>query len=460
MALNFPSSPSANDTYTYSGKSWTYNGNAWALSYGTLNTGVVSEGTNLYFTNARSRASISVSGSGSYDSSNGIITISQSSNYGDSNVALLGYATNANVALKANTADLKTANVAELTNLYFTNARVYANVTQIGYITSSSLSGYATNAQLSSYATNAQLASYATNAQLTSYATTANSLSQFASTTSAQLATLISDETGTGNVVFSTSPVLTTPNLGTPSAATLTNATGLPISTGVSGLGTGIATFLGFPTSANLISAVTNETGTGSLVFATTPTLVTPILGLATGTSVMLSANIGAAAGNVSGNFTAGNFQTAGNVNSASARFTGSVTAGTLQTAGSINAGGGTISSSTGRISLGSDAGGSISLGNVSSQGASTPYIDFNSGATSVDYDARIQGSGGTGVAGKGSLSFTAATSAFSANVTAGNVTLNTSGALTFPDGTRQTTAATAGVTTGKSIAMAILFGG
>ena len=51
------------------------------------------------------------------------------SNYGDSNVALLGYATNANVALKANVADLKTANVVELTNLYFTNARVYANVT-------------------------------------------------------------------------------------------------------------------------------------------------------------------------------------------------------------------------------------------------------------------------------------------------------------------------------------------
>ena len=83
----------------------------------------------------------------------------------------------------------------------------------------------------------------------TGFATTANSLSQFASTTSSQLATLISD-----------------------------------------------------------------ETGSGSLVFATTPTLVTPVLGLATGTSVMLSANIGAAAGNISGNFTAGNFRTTGNV--------------------------------------------------------------------------------------------------------------------------------------------------
>lgn len=41
--------------------------------------------------------------------------------------------------------------------------------------------------------------------------------------------------TGTGDVVMSTSPILTTPNLGTPSAATLTNATGLPLSTGVTG---------------------------------------------------------------------------------------------------------------------------------------------------------------------------------------------------------------------------------
>ena len=106
----------------------------------------------------------------------------------------------------------------------------------------------------------------------TGFATTANSLSQFASTTSAQLATLISD-----------------------------------------------------------------ETGSGALVFATTPTLVTPVLGLATGTSVMLSANIGAASGNVSGNFTAGNFQTAGNVNSQNELVTGSLTAGTLQTSGNVN---------------------------------------------------------------------------------------------------------------------------
>lgn len=67
--------------------------------------------------------------------------------------------------------------------------------------------------------------------------------------------------------------------LGTPSSGTLTSCTGLPISTGVSGLATNVATFLATPTSANLIAAMTNETGTGSLVFATSPTLVTPTLG-------------------------------------------------------------------------------------------------------------------------------------------------------------------------------------
>lgn len=74
----------------------------------------------------------------------------------------------------------------------------------------------------------------------------------------------------------SNAPALVTPNLGTPSAGTLTNCTGLPISTGVSGLGSGVSAFLATPSSANLATAVTDETGSGSLVFGTSPTLTTP----------------------------------------------------------------------------------------------------------------------------------------------------------------------------------------
>lgn len=57
------------------------------------------------------------------------------------------------------------------------------------------------------------------------------------------------------------------------------------IATSITGLAAGVATFLGTPSSANLITAVTDETGSGALVFATSPTLVTPNIGVATGTS-------------------------------------------------------------------------------------------------------------------------------------------------------------------------------
>jgi hypothetical protein len=100
-----------------------------------------------------------------------------------------------------------------------------------------------------------------------------------ATPSSASLAAAVTDGTGSGALVFATSPSLTTPNLGTPSAATLTNATGLPISSGVSGLAANVATFLATPSSANLAAMLTDETGTGANVHANSPTLVTPALG-------------------------------------------------------------------------------------------------------------------------------------------------------------------------------------
>jgi hypothetical protein len=101
---------------------------------------------------------------------------------------------------------------------------------------------------------------------------TTNKLSDLAATTSAELRGVISDETGTGALVFANSPVLVTPQLGTPASGTLTNCTGLPISTGVSGLGSGVATFLATPSSSNLRSALTDKTGSGNAVFSNSPT--------------------------------------------------------------------------------------------------------------------------------------------------------------------------------------------
>jgi hypothetical protein len=114
--------------------------------------------------------------------------------------------------------------------------------------------------------------------------TQGNNLSVFAATTSLQLAGVISDETGSGALVFATSPVLVTPALGTPSSGLLTNCN-IPVGN-VTGTGVGITAFLITPSSSNLATALTDKTGTGVNVFATSPTLVTPVLGVASATTI------------------------------------------------------------------------------------------------------------------------------------------------------------------------------
>jgi len=217
-------------------------------------------------------------------------------------------------------------------------------------------------------------------------ATTGN-LSQFSSTTSSQLAGIISDETGTGSLVFATSPTLAGTPLSTTAAvdtnttqiattafvigqATSSNPSALgSVAVGTStryarsdhvhpttGLGLTSGTLAQFAstTSSELAGVISDETGSGSLVFATSPSLTTPNIGAATGTS--------------------------------------------LTTTGSI-----TASTTGGRVSLGIDSGGSITLGRLDNN-ATSPYIDFNSGSTTVDYDVRLQASGGNGTSGNGIL--------------------------------------------------------
>lgn len=165
----------------------------------------------------------------------------------------------------------------------------------------------------------------------------ADKLSAFAVTTSAELAGVISDETGSGSLVFASAPtisnaILVTPNIGVATATsinglTLTASTGtLTIANGKTLTNNNSLTFSGTDgssvvfgtggtvayvanklsvfaatTSAELAGVISDETGSGSLVFANSPTLVSPTLGAALATSITGTTNsitIAAAAGN------------------------------------------------------------------------------------------------------------------------------------------------------------------
>jgi len=104
---------------------------------------------------------------------------------------------------------------------------------------------------------------------------------------------------GSGSIVLATSPTLTTPALGTPSSATLTNATGLPIATGVSGLGTGVATALavaiGSAGAPIVNGGVLGTPSSGTLTNATGLPISTGVSGLGTGVATALAVAVGSA---------------------------------------------------------------------------------------------------------------------------------------------------------------------
>jgi hypothetical protein len=177
-----------------------------------------------------------------------------------------------------------------------------------------------------------------------------------------------------------------------------TNVTGtLPVlngGTGITSLGTGVATFLGTPSSANLAAAITDETGSGALVFATSPTLAgTPAAPTASNgtnttqiaTTAFVQNQIGAIAAGVS-SFSAGS--TGFTPSTAS---TGVVTlAGTLATAngGTGNANGTVAKLATTNFSIEESGGklifkyGATTIASMTSAGVFTTISDVVANGT------------------------------------------------------------------------------
>lgn len=337
MAIDFPSAPTLNQTYTYAGRTWKWNGEGWQLLTNAIGDLILTSDdggaavgpTATFYRNSATPAASDLIGGLIFqgeDSAGNTQTYAQIAGVIEDPTST---SEDGAIAFYATSAGTLTERMqVTSTGLSVTGSSIFrAASTQDGIAIVGRAGGTSSyEVTLTPTTLSADQTQTLQNATGT-VALSSNKLSFFAATTSAELAGVISDETGSGALVFATSPTLTTPVIGAATGTslgltggsltvraaatqdgviisgraggtsdydvTLTPATlsndriqTLQDAAGTVALSSNKLSFFSATTSAELAGVVSDETGSGALVFATSPTLTTPTLGVASATSI------------------------------------------------------------------------------------------------------------------------------------------------------------------------------